>query len=435
MELLWHQFLTSFIIADCPAALLHFDPGTGKTATAIEAMRIRHYRDGLRYVIVVPAFLIRNWQAELKMWWPQITVSVEGYKGKPADKSATVILVSYDRMKKVEASIAERKAIVFDESHYLNGDSQRSKYAREVCDTGFKHAIFLTGTPIMNRVVELYNVMWMLDKISPKGFRKVYSSHTKFNEAFSLWRDIPIPGKAFPARQYYGIRNESVLKKWTGLWFIRVTREQCIQLPDIVEEYIDVEGINDKLQDALSKLWELSPTGIIPKEFEGDTVGEHISSAKACAAQAKAGTTAEFAGTITGPVVIFTDHVQAAKDMARMLERGGKTSCCITGETSIALRATYVDRFQRGEIDFFVATIGSCGVGINLTKGCNVIINDLSWVPARNEQAIARVYRYGQANPVTVYTMVGGRIDTKIAKLLREKMTIIRTMEEKEREQ
>jgi SNF2 family DNA or RNA helicase len=57
-----------------------------------------------------------------------------------------------------------------------------------------------------------------------------------------------------------------------------------------------------------------------------------------------------------------------------------------------------------------------------------VVINDYSWVPSKNEQAIKRVYRFGQENRVVVYSMLGGKIDTLIINKIREKMKIIKEM-------
>lgn len=429
-ELMLHQFVSSFVCVDTPAVLLHFDPGTGKTATAIDVMKTNRTKKGARYVVIVPAFLVNNWLNEFKMWWPEASVSVQGHKGKDADINADVILTSYDRAPKVEGSIRLRRYVVYDEAHYLCGTSKRAEFALTACKQYKLHQLILmTGTPINNRVLELYPLLLVLDAVSNMGFRKSYASRHKFATTFCEWRERHIPGVRFPVREYFGLRNQSVLKLWTDLWFIRFKLEEVLELPDLLQETIHVEGVNDKLQALLEKAWELSPSGLTPESFQGDMVGEHISTAKALTALAKCKATAEFAGTVRGPVVIFTDHVQAAEDLARILGTHGTIAKFVTGQTSMAVRSRIVDSFQRGEIDYFVGTIGSCGVGINLTKACTVIINDYSWVPSRNEQAIARVYRYGQENKVVVYSVTGGKVDTRITKLLQEKMTVIKEMD------
>ena len=431
MELMMHQWLTGYFAAKMPAILLHHDPGVGKTATVIDAMK----QTGHSYVVIVPAFLTQNWVNELRMWWPECSVSVEGFKGKPADINARVILTSYDRAQKVDGSIRLRRAVVCDEAHYLGGQSKRAEYMMGVAlKYQLKHLILMTGTPMSNRIGELYNLLYMLDCVDPKGFRKIYGRSKKFLEAFCEYREFRLPGKQWPIREYFGLKSAGILRAWTGLWFSRFRMEEVLELPDLVEERIEVEGINDKINAALAKEWEKSANGIVPEaghEF-GTQVGEHISSAKAAAATAKVAATCELCAGLERPFVVFSDHVQAAKDIYRILNKrddNGKCSAClVTGETSLGLRASFVDQFQRGEFDIFVGTIGSCGVGINLTKARTVVVNDYSWIPAKNEQAIARVHRFGQQNKVIVYTVLGGRIDTKIFSKIREKMKIIKEM-------
>jgi SNF2 family DNA or RNA helicase len=428
-ELMVHQWISSWVVEKIPASLLFFDPGTGKTATVIDVLKTAHKRNE-KFLVIVPAFLLHNWEAEIKMWWPEATVSVHGKKGKPADNAADVVLVSYDKAKHLEGIIRLRRRIICDEAHYLCGNSQRTDFVMDIVQQAkVLQLILMTGTPMNNRIGELYNLLRLMDIIDPKGFRKAYKGKTGFQMAFCYCKEKRIPGKSFAIREYYGLRNANTLRLWTGLWFIRFRLDEVIELPDIVMENVHVEGVNEKLNELLAQAWEASPNGIIKSEFEGNAVGEHISSAKACASLAKVKSAVEFSANVCRPAIIFTDHVQTAKDVAKALGTHGVTTCCVTGETPMHQRSNFVDRFQRGEIDYFVGTIGSCGVGINLTRAHTIVFVDYSWIPARNEQAIARAYRFGQKNKVVVYTLVGGRIDTKIHTMLQDKMKVIKEMD------
>lgn len=426
MDLMMHQWLTAHFAAQMPAILLHHDPGVGKTATVIDTMK----KTGHRYVVVVPAFLTQNWVNEIRMWWPECTVSVEGYKGKAADINATVILSSYDRAQKVDGSIRLRRALVCDEAHYLSGNSKRADYFMSVANTyKLKHLILMTGTPISNRVGELYNLLYMLDSVDPQGFKKNYGKLKRFQETFCEYREFRIPGKMWPIREYYGLRQAGILRAWTGLWFSRFRTDEVIELPDLIEEQVAIDGVNEKIQKLLEKEWEESANGIVPQSHEyGENVGEHISCAKSAASLAKVSSTTEFCAGLERPYLVLTDHVQTAIDIGAILNKHDIRVCVVTGKTPMGQRSAFVDSFQRGDIDVFVGTIGSCGVGINLTKARTVVINDYSWVPAKNEQAIKRVYRFGQTNRVVVYSMVGGKIDTMITNKIREKMRIIKEM-------
>lgn len=427
MDLMMHQWLTAHFAAQMPAILLHHDPGVGKTATVIDTMK----KTGHRYVVVVPAFLTQNWVNEIKMWWPECTVSVEGFKGKSADINAHIILTSYDRAQKVDGSIRLRRALVCDEAHYLSGNSKRAEYFVDVCKQyKLRHLILMTGTPISNRVGELYNLLYMLDSVDPQGFRTNYGRLKRFQETFCEYREFRIPGKMWPIREYFGLRQAGILRAWTGLWFSRFRTDEVIELPDLVEEQVTVDGVNEKIQKLLEKEWAESANGIIPEEGHeyGSAVGEHISSAKSAASLAKVSATTEFCAGLERPYLVLTDHVQTAIDIGKVLVKRDMQVRVVTGKTPMGQRASYVDQFQRGEVDVFVGTIGSCGVGINLTKAKTVVINDYSWVPSKNEQAIKRVYRFGQENRVVVYSMLGGKIDTLIINKIREKMKIIKEM-------
>jgi superfamily II DNA or RNA helicase len=172
----------------------------------------------------------------------------------------------------------------------------------------------------------------------------------------------------------------------------------------------------------------------------GDAVGEYISTAKSNTAVAKCQQTAEFVKQLIreekGPVVVFSDHVQSSKDLQTIIAQGDGSKgsrfrvALIIGETPMGNRSATVDKFQRGELDCLVGSIGACSTGITLTRSNIVVFNDLSWVPSRNMQALGRIYRISQARHCLSYTMVGGKMDKKIAEKLREKMKVIREIDE-----
>jgi SWI/SNF-related matrix-associated actin-dependent regulator 1 of chromatin subfamily A len=167
-----------------------------------------------------------------------------------------------------------------------------------------------------------------------------------------------------------------------------------------------------------------------PAEFdEGDP---HISTAKKETAIAKAEHTVRFAKELfdqdVQPLLIFTDHVGAADAIHRGLGGGGsgaRRGYCITGATSPQKRAGYTEEFQDGKLNYLACTIGSMSTGFTLTASSRIIFNDLSWCPADNAQAEARVYRIGQAKPCFITYMVSEGIDEKIARTLQEKATTL----------
>jgi SNF2 family DNA or RNA helicase len=440
MHLLEHQEVALMFTVPSKAVMVAFGLGCGKTAIAINTI-MKDYSDTKRKSIVIcPAYLALNWKAEFAMWWPEATVSIEGFKGKPSDPNATVIISSYERFEKVSGHLRLRRSLIVDEAHYLCGDSQRTKNIKEAAKSmKLYRLVLLTGTPMQNKVGDLYNLLWILDAVDDKGFRKGFGTKKSFQETFCEYTEMRLPRIPYPIRKYHGARNLDYLKPWLKIWWMRANIEDVVTLPGIQEEEITIHDIPEKLQKLLAQAWELQANGVMPEEDHkfGENVGEHISTAKANTAIAKAPGTAEFARDLIangqGPIVVFTDHIQAAKDLFRMIDNDGSWKSCrcavITGETPMAKRSDIVDKFQRGDLDCLVGTIGACSTGITLTRSNVCIMNDYAWNPGKNAQAVGRIYRISQKRHCHVYVMTGGDIDKDIMKQLREKMTIIKELE------
>jgi len=124
-------------------------------------------------------------------------------------------------------------------------------------------------------------------------------------------------------------------------------------------------------------------------------------------------------------VVIFSSFAKVADHVATLL------GCAkITGDVSKAARQEITSRFAVGSERVVVGTIGAMSEGIDELKAAHyVCFIDRDWTPARNEQAIARVHRYGQHEPVTVFNIVArDTIDSYVAKTLRRKEAIVATL-------
>lgn len=148
--------------------------------------------------------------------------------------------------------------------------------------------------------------------------------------------------------------------------------------------------------------------------------------AKTASAALKAAGTATYCRELmeggSGPLLIFTDHLESAAILARSLGAGVLLA---TGETPVEERMKMVDRFQTGKIPALVATIGALSVGVTLTAARHVVFNDLSWVPADNLQAEKRIHRIGQKDACFAHYIEATATDRYIKKTLFEKMETI----------
>ena len=142
-------------------ALLADEMGLGKTIQAIAYMAL--HKDQRPAVVVVPASLKLNWQREINRWMPGENANV--VSGKGGKLVGNIDIINYDVLGDHAETIRRinPKLVIIDECHYTkNLKAQRTKAVRDICK-GVKHIIALSGTPIVNRPVEFYNVLSLLN--------------------------------------------------------------------------------------------------------------------------------------------------------------------------------------------------------------------------------------------------------------------------------
>jgi SWI/SNF-related matrix-associated actin-dependent regulator 1 of chromatin subfamily A len=366
--------------------------GLGKTVQAIAVLA----ELDVKTMVVCPAYLKRNWVKEIRKF-------VEPY-----DNLAPLIL-SYEEFTKNSGQYVEPKYLIFDEAHYLkNMTAKRTKAAhRYVKKVKPEYLLLLTGTPIKNRVAEFYSLL-KLCSYNPRGTSglPLTKGYHTFAEALSYRQEFRLPygGKAV---KYTGLRNKPLLLKYLKDKYFRRTAADELDLPGLTRNHIPIDiASEDGLQE------------------DFDNGSTHLSSAKSNMAALKAPYTARYANDVLaqteGPLLIFSDHVDSTRTIAR--ELGGTY---ITGETAADKRASIVDLFQKGRINVLVATIGSMSTGWTLTAANRIIFNDLSWCPADNAQAEARICRIGQERACFVSYMVADGIDEQITRTLNEKAKVL----------
>lgn len=410
--------------------LLAWEMGTGKTLVSILLAKHR-IAEGMKVGVVCPAYLRLNYLHECQKWAPELQVEIHTTK-KPASRDCDILIMSYDVLRVSTDPLRTRKFLILDEAdHLCNRQSGRSKSLMEHLRAYQPHLLLMTGTPMRNRIPDLYNLFYILDLCWPHGFRKAYVSFNSFCAFFCNIEEIRTRYSQYAVKKYYGFRNTEHLRPWIDVFWMKLKLSQVLDLPPITFETLHVEGITEALEEALEQQYEASINGVIPDKHEyGENVGEHISKAKAMSAAVKAKQTVEFALSLLnqamGPIVIFSDHLESSGLIYETLYLQKKRVAIITGQTPPGKRQQNITDFQAGKLDVLVGTIGALQAGITLTKGNISIFNDYSWVPSANAQAYFRIYRISQTRPCTIYEVVGGRIDAKIMAQLREKTLAIK---------
>ena len=139
--------------------------------------------------------------------------------------------------------------------------------------------------------------------------------------------------------------------------------------------------------------------------------------------QAKANLAADYAAQLShsvGKVVFFAKHIDVMDAAERGLASAGLRTVSVRGEQTSKQRQEAIDAFQKDpDVAVAVCSLTAAGVGLNLHAASNVVLAELSWTAAEQQQAIDRVHRIGQDEPVTAWRILAsGTIDSKIAELI-----------------
>lgn len=375
--------------------------GLGKTIQALALANLF----AKRVLIVCPAYLRKNWENEVRKFFP--------------NPNFTFKTASYSSIKKNEKDFEVADIVIADEAHYLkNPKAIRTQtfheYTKKYLPT---RLVLLSGTPIQNRVSEFYSLI-LLCSYNPSNtsgvdIRDKFRSEYSFNRHFCKMSQIRIKGRIIT--KFYGAQNLPSLKGFLKGKYTRRLSKDVLDLPELRRKSVLVDYAGD---GELEEAWEKHNDGV---------KGEHIMRAKAQSAMYKANFTVKYVKDIIEQgeqVVIFTDHLSSLP----VLLEGLKTItnvAMVSGKVATDRRAELVADFQKGKYGVFVATIGSASVGFTLTGAKHLVFNDLSWVPANNAQAEKRIHRIGQESECMIHYIYGSTIDETIGKSLFEKQKVL----------
>ena len=414
--------------------ILADDMGLGKTLQMI-AVLLSAKQEGKEgtSLVIAPAALVYNWGEELGRFAPELNVSlITGSQTERKQKilnwrDADVLVTSYDLLKRDIDQYEDKEFMyeVIDEAQYIKNHNTAAAKAVKVIKSRTRFA--LTGTPIENRLSELWSIF---DYLMP-GFLYGY-------DTFRREIETPIVKNKDEAAM-------ERLQKMTGPFILRRLKEDVLKdLPEKLEEirYVKFDEKQQKLYDA--QVFHMKET--IAHQDEGEFAKNKI--------QILAELT-RLRQICCSPSLCFEDYkgesaktdacvqlIQSAIDGGhRMLLFSQFTSMLnilktrldeehikyyeITGETSKEKRQELVKNFNTGEVPVFLISLKAGGVGLNLTGADVVIHYDPWWNLAVQNQATDRAHRIGQTKKVTVYKLIArNTIEEKIQKLQETKRNL-----------
>lgn len=401
-------------------AIIGDEMGLGKTVQALAWLQ--QHPEIRPAVIIVPATLKLNWLREAERWMTNPNVQVLFGTKTNTPIIGDIIVINYD----IVAAWLEQlraicpKAVIMDEVHYIkNNAAARTKAVKQVCNIA-PHVIGLSGTPIVNRPVEFYNIINIIDRnFAPNRWTYLHRYCGAKNNGFG-W-------------DFSGATNtEELHERLINTMFIRRKKSDVLkELPEKSYSYIPLELNNKKEYDYAEGNfidWMRMNKGI--EAAERASAAETLSSIEALkqlAVQGKMNSIIRWISDFleSGEKLVLMAIHQAV--ISRIMAEFSGMAVKVDGSTPMSDRQTAVDRFQSDDtIRLFVGNIKAAGVGITLTASSNVAFIELPWTPGELMQAEDRCHRIGQKNSVMVYYLLAeNTIEMKIARLLDSKRSIL----------
>jgi len=407
--------------------ILADDMGLGKTLQAI-AVLLASKQEGNEgsALVVCPSSLVFNWMEELHHFAPQLNaLAIVGNQEQRKTllenwSQYDVLVTSYDLLKRDILHYEEMQFEyqIIDEAQYIKNHTTAAAKAVKVIHSRLRLA--LTGTPIENRLSELWSIF---DYLMP-GFLYGY-------ETFKKEFETPIAKNG---------EEEAMnrLQRMTGPFILRRVKQDVLKdLPDKLEEvrYVQLEDVQRKAYDAQVVHMQNQLAGQGDAEFAQNKLAilaELTRLRQICCdptlcfdnykgESAKLEACMELIlSAIDGghKMLLFSQFTSMLDIIRRRLEQEGIAYYIITGETAKEQRLKLVKAFNEDTVPVFLISLKAGGVGLNLTGADVVIHYDPWWNMAAQEQATDRAHRIGQTKKVTVYRMiVKNTVEEKILKL------------------
>jgi hypothetical protein len=425
--------------------LLADEPGLGKTAQALLAA---HAANAYPLLCVVPSVVKTNWAREVALWTPSRSVTVIHGSGETIDGFADIVVVNYEVLDRHVGWIATHgfRGMVVDEAHFIkNKKSQRSQHVLEIADRIRQRVprplmMALTGTPLINDIDDFRAIWqflgWIDDKkpgpqlmtaleetgLTPvdRGFQPA-ARQAVLDLGIVRRRKVDVASD-IPARRIADLPVE--LDPTTTRSIRNAERELALRLVQRYDAAVaaraqrsdkTVDGTDHELVRQVVR-WEL-------KEAAESSSGDNVFAVVRQIGRAKATLAADYAAQLArnaGKVVFFAKHIDVMDAASELLESRGIRYASVRGDQTPRVRQRNIDAFVNDpDVTIAVCSLTAAGVGLNLHVASNVVLAELSWTNAEQTQAIDRVHRIGQTEPVTAWRIIAAQtIDAKIAELI-----------------
>jgi superfamily II DNA or RNA helicase len=429
----------SFLLAD--------EPGLGKTAQSVLAASVA---GAYPLLAVVPNVVKMNWAREVERWTPQRRATVISGDGDQIDAFADVFIVNYevlDRHLSWLGSIGLRGMVV-DEAHFIkNLGSQRSQNVLALAGRIREQVrdplmLALTGTPLINDV-EDFDAIWRFlgwtngEKPGPVLMERLDETGlTPADKAFYPAARDAVISMGIVRRKKKDVAADLPdklvadlpvqLDDEYGRSIRQAEHELGERLAARYRRIIEARGDRVLIGEADSDIVRLVATQELEESKAAGTGAENVFTMVRRIGQAKAVLAADYAAQLqrsVGKVVFFAKHIDVMDAAEAHFAAAGLRTVSLRGDQTATARQDAIDAFNNDpDVAIAVCSLTAAGVGVNMQAASNVVLAELSWTAAEQTQAIDRVHRIGQEEPVTAWRIIAAHtIDTKIAELIDSK--------------
>ncbi|WP_366293069.1 SNF2 helicase associated domain-containing protein [Paenibacillus sp. AN1007] len=388
-----------------------------------EGLTIRTRMSHPPVLVVAPASLTYNWANEFARFAPHLNVLIAaGQKDERASMladmdNADVIVTSYPLLRRDLDTYLGRTfhTLILDEAQAIKNASSQTAQAVKQIQAPRRFA--LTGTPVENSLDELWSIFEAV-------FPGLFPSYRRF-------RDLPPERISRMVRPFIlrrlkkdvleelPDRIETVQRSELTVEQKKLYAAYLSQLQDETAKDMEDDGFQKnriKILAGITRLRQLCcHPALFVDGYQGDSgkMEQLLETVQDCLAAGKR-------------ILIFSQFASMLRLIRQTLAAQGNNLFYLDGQTPAQSRVDLCRRFNEGEADLFLISLKAGGTGLNLTGADTVILYDLWWNPAVEEQAIGRAHRMGQKQVVQVIRLVTeGTIEEKILELQQRKKDLI----------
>jgi non-specific serine/threonine protein kinase len=419
-------------------ACLADDMGLGKTIQVLSLLLVLKRESNARSILVAPASLLANWAAEIERFAPTLKVLIAHpssmdaaqLKGLSPETLADVDLVitTYGALLRYDwLSSHTWRVAVIDEAQAIKNPG--AKQTRAVKKLSAQTRIALTGTPVENRLSDLWSIF---DFTHPGllGSAKAFTRYAKRLAEANSYGPLRELVRPYILRRLK--TDKSVIAdlpdKTEMTAFCLLSGRQAALYTQAVEELAEAldtaEGMGRRGL-VLKSLMRFKQICNHPSQWLGDGAWTEADSGKF----ARLRELAEVIAAKQEKLLVFTQFREATQPIAAFLGGVfGRAGLVLHGGTPVGKRKELVRQFQEDElIPFFVLSLKAGGAGLNLTAASHVVHFDRWWNPAVENQATDRAFRIGQRRNVLVHKFVcRGTVEDKIDQLIESKRSLVK---------